>query len=648
MVIQHNLSALNANRQLGIVKSNLSKSTEKLSSGYKINRASDDAAGLSISEKMRKQIRGLSQASENCEDGISLCQVADGALNETHDILQRINELAVQSANGTNSESDREKIDQEIQQLKCEIDRIAECTSFNEFIYPLKHGKLQDAKVYPLKTVTMEDVDYDDVKMPETYYDNATNTYVGYSPFGKYDSYNTLRLSAVIDDVNNEYPVDEFNLIFSNGSTSKSSIRLYELNDYITSGTVNSYTEIKMSDFRLLPDEYSYDAATKTWSRSFAYNTNISGTDVAVKLVQKVQIDDADKNYIITNSIGVKSDTSTGYPLYGFDFMMNIDTAYSNDDECEAYYANGSEIATTRIYETAAGESHLSKEMDETLADVYPESEYPSSISIANAYLEGSLPFSEKITFLSGSDAPVISIGDFYGNSTKWSYYDNNNSNDPDRNESTADLDKTLSLIWSLPPTVTGLSILNQMATGRRDSYSFTFKYGIEDIKADTNLPTSTPIKYITYQVPDYDADPITVKRAENNILKIQAGASSLRPDGIFIKLVDATASGLGINMINSRNEDESINCITKISEAINRVSKYRSYFGAVQNRLEHAYNINQNTVENTQYAESQIRDTDMAKEIVNNSNISILAQAGQSMLAQAKQSNQGVLSLIA
>ena len=114
MIVKHNLLAYNADRQLGVVTGKIAKSTEKLSSGYQINRAADDAAGLSISEKMRKQIRGLTQASDNCEDGISLCQVADGALNETQEILQRINVLAVQAANGTNSATDRENINQEV------------------------------------------------------------------------------------------------------------------------------------------------------------------------------------------------------------------------------------------------------------------------------------------------------------------------------------------------------------------------------------------------------------------------------------------------------------------------------------------------------------------------------------------------------
>ena len=132
MVIQHKMSAVNANRQLGLVSGSLTKSSEKLSSGYRINRAADDAAGLSISEKMRTQIRGLTRASENIEDGISLWQVADGALNETVDILQRMRELAIQSANGTNAESDRQYIEMEIAQLKDEINRIAETTKFND------------------------------------------------------------------------------------------------------------------------------------------------------------------------------------------------------------------------------------------------------------------------------------------------------------------------------------------------------------------------------------------------------------------------------------------------------------------------------------------------------------------------------------
>ena len=150
MVVQHNLQAMNSNRMLGITTSSQSKVTEKLSSGYKINRAADDAAGLSISEKMRKQIRGLDQASNNAQDGVSAVQTAEGALAEVHDMLQRMNELAVQAANGTNSTSDRTAIQNEIDQLTTEIDRVAETTKFNE-TYLLKGDVNGSTKTITLK-----------------------------------------------------------------------------------------------------------------------------------------------------------------------------------------------------------------------------------------------------------------------------------------------------------------------------------------------------------------------------------------------------------------------------------------------------------------------------------------------------------------
>ncbi|MBR3823742.1 MAG: flagellin [Lachnospiraceae bacterium] len=145
MVVQHNLRAMNSNRMLGLTQTTQSKSTEKLSSGYKINRAADDAAGLAISEKMRRQIRGLSQATLNAQDGISCVQTAEGALNEVHDMLQRMNELAVKAANGTNQEEDRDYIQKEITQLQTEIDRVATTTTFNERM--LLNGSFQNVEL---------------------------------------------------------------------------------------------------------------------------------------------------------------------------------------------------------------------------------------------------------------------------------------------------------------------------------------------------------------------------------------------------------------------------------------------------------------------------------------------------------------------
>lgn len=161
MVVQHNLTAANTNRQLGITTSGLQKSTEKLSSGYKINRAADDAAGLSISEKMRNQIRGLNKASDNAQDGISLVQTAEGALNEVHSMLQRMSELSVQAANGTNDTTDRSSINDEIQQLKTEIQRVASTTQFNKMnildgTFSAKANKLLQVGANANQTIKIE------------------------------------------------------------------------------------------------------------------------------------------------------------------------------------------------------------------------------------------------------------------------------------------------------------------------------------------------------------------------------------------------------------------------------------------------------------------------------------------------------------
>lgn len=186
MIVQHNMSALNTNRQLGISSTNLSKATEKLSSGYRINRAGDDAAGLSISEKMRGQIRGLDQASTNAEDGVSLIQTAEGAMNEVHSILQRMRELAVQAANDTNVSADRIAIATEQSQLQAEITRIGDQTEFNTMKLldgnftdkNLQVGANQDQNIsFSIASIKANDIDGTDVsgisgKMDE--YGNAT------------------------------------------------------------------------------------------------------------------------------------------------------------------------------------------------------------------------------------------------------------------------------------------------------------------------------------------------------------------------------------------------------------------------------------------------------------------------------------------
>ena len=220
MVVQHNLTAMNSNRMLGVTTKTQAKSTEKLSSGYKINRAADDAAGLSISEKMRKQIRGLTQASLNAQDGISAVQTAEGALNEVQDMLQRMNELAVKSANGTNSETDRTYIQNEIDQLTTEIDRVSETTKFNE-TYLLKGDKAGDRATdfqYKEVEVTSQDLYYVKDGKVETvkkgtyksaldttldYYTNKDGVQVGAAiATGDHDAYaETAKVNVITEDV---------------------------------------------------------------------------------------------------------------------------------------------------------------------------------------------------------------------------------------------------------------------------------------------------------------------------------------------------------------------------------------------------------------------------------------------------------------
>lgn len=188
IMLVHNIMAMNAQNQLKVNTRKSAKSTEKLSSGYKINRSADNAASAAISEKMRKQIRGLSRATENCQDGISLAQVADGALNEVHDILQRLNELAVQSANGTNSNSDRADINKEKTELVNELNRIAYTTTFNDDIYPLLGG--DGVEIIGHSKSSFEDVGL----LGSNKVGNGT--YAGWSPFEEGTQYDDLTLSA--------------------------------------------------------------------------------------------------------------------------------------------------------------------------------------------------------------------------------------------------------------------------------------------------------------------------------------------------------------------------------------------------------------------------------------------------------------------
>lgn len=644
-IVAHNLLAMNANRQFGIVNKKKAKSTEKLSSGYKINRAADDAAGLSISEKMRRQIRGLNKASENCQDGISLVQVADGALNETQDILQRMNELAVKSANGTNTEVDRQAIDDERKQLVMELNRIANTTTFNEEIYPLLGKRKKSSElVQPMKTISYEDVIFDDIKLvgSGTISKEVADTYVGWSPFENVADYDSLKLQAVIDDKDNLFSQDTYSLIYGDGSTSHSKIRITDINEIVLNNANPEQYEVDMCDFTYDAGSYQFDEPSKTWSRSFSWMS--PNGNLGAKVTEKVQIDDANKTYIITNEI-----EPTGTKLAGFEFIVNLDTAYNNNDRCEGYYTDGNELEKFSIFKNANGTTALSNgyflsNLDSTMPSVYEEADYPGSISIVNRDFQDMLPFTEKIGFI--GDKPVISIGQYGNGSDWWDYFEGEGSNRM-LGQNAIGTDRTMSLIWSTGNTATALAIANQIALQQIKNYSFTYTFGVENVKHDTNLPPTPTKVFRTKQVPDMDAPPVLTETYYPDELRIQAGVDPLYGNGIYIHLVDATADTLGVGDVNLSTQEGSEAAIDKIKNAIRVTSEYRSYFGAIQNRMEHTINNLDNIRVNTQEAESRIRDTDITTEMVEFSNLNILQQAGTSMMSFAQQDRQNILSLL-
>ena len=437
-VLAHNLAAQFTNRQLNITTDKKAKSSEKLSSGYKINRSADDAAGLQISEKMRWQIRGLDQASENIQDGISLCQVADGALNESHAVLQRMRELSVQAANDTNSDEDREAIQQEIDQLTKEVDRIANDTSFNSEIYPLKgSGNGGNAS-------------FSGWQLP------------AYLSIHEITLTNTTSSAIVWDDVT-----------YKPGEKFKSSYILY-------------------------------DAAKNSGSSWKKYNYAIkigggvsSGSETDIGKIEERLLENAQKH--------------GGYSITGWEV----------EDDGVIYFRT---------------------------ADFFSD------------------PKGKKIYYAVSNDG-------------------------------------------------------NQETTGTERS-----KYVDYYFKAIKNA---------------------NAQGVGNNNIWIQMGAQ--KDQGMFLELVNATAKGVGITdpALDVTDFDKAGASIDRLDAAISKVSSYRSSFGAQQNRLEYGKKVNDNTAENTQKAESLIRDTDMAEEMVNYSKNNILEQAGQALLAQANQSVQGILQLL-
>ena len=484
MVVQHNMQAMNSNRVLGGTTLAQAKSTEKLSSGFRINRAADDAAGLTISEKMRKQIKGLNRASKNAQDGISAVQTAEGALTEVHSMLQRMNELSTQAANGTNSKSDRDAIQSEIGQLTTEIDRVAETTKFNE-TYLLKGDTKQGTK---------------EINLP---------------------AHKAGLKGRLVDEGNGDatFTMDDL-----------------EVGKNVMIGG-KEYT-IAENDTTKLKDDINVPAPKE-------------GDKIVVDNVEYVY---CDKGHACKDAAGLKEDAK-GFYKSDYDFTQK--TSDQAKVDVKAKVEDVLKLAKTDV--KAAG-----KEIHILTAGTNVDTNDSSVISLAEAQ-------NKVIKELTEANH----IGDT-------------------KNHASVDKPDTKT------PNV------------------FKVHVGKSDVQATLSF-------------------------------NLHVGSDADMTNKINVNVEAMTSAYLGIKGLDVSDDsgNKATYAIDSIGDAISKVSAQRSSLGAIQNRLEHTIANLDNISENTTAAESRIRDTDMASEMVEYSKNNILKQAGTSMLAQANQSSQGVLALL-
>ena len=542
MVVQHNMQAANANRMLNVTTGQQAKSTEKLSSGYRINRAADDAAGLTISEKMRKQIKGLDRASTNAEDGVSAVQTAEGALTEVHSMLQRMNELATQAANGTNSESDRSAIQDEISQLTTEVDRVAETTKFNE-TYLLKgntDGSSSDVKV-----------NAHDAGLAGKLTDNGDGT----------STFNTgvLNVGDKITIAGKKYTIAD-------------------------SAKISDYADLKTTQGVDLASGDTLVREGKSYTYHTAADKKSDGTTYAVGWYEN---DDENATPTTIGKADLRAgDIKNGQKLVG--------------TGTDAYAIKTQEEVTTAIKGLSAGDAVSGKDASgHTINYTVGVKDDPAQ----NTYTVETIL--EKLGDMNGALLDV--------NGTKTAAIGNDDGDD-----STISAQEAYSKIAKELATASSIGTDSPATVKGDGTGKFTIKQGTVSVKNSLSF-------------------------------SLHVGADADMTNKINVDIESMSSAGLGIKGINVKDDSgiAATYAIDAIADAISKVSSQRSSLGAVQNRLEHTISNVDNVVENTTSAESRIRDTDMASEMVNYSKNNILAQAGQSMLAQANQSNQGVLSLL-
>jgi flagellin len=538
MIVQHNLKAMNTNRQLGISTNALSKSTEKLSSGYRINRAADDAAGLAISEKMRSQIRGLNQASSNSQDGISMIQTAEGALQESHSILQRMRELAVQAANGTETDEDRQNLQDEITQLQSELDRISTDTEFNTM-------KLLDGSL-----------------------DGSGAVSSAGPKFGVYDAklqgFVTSDTVGVSITTNTTATEGGESAIWSNDGKTLT-INLHNNTTYTEAELDKLIKEAKQEDStaanRPAQIELNLNNGTYTATAANAASGATTATGVKAKIENETLTAAAAGKFIGANKISITANK------YGADNNITIKIFFDKEEGDEKF-----ELKTAATYATTGA-----------LSD---KGQYELHLATGVEYTAGDI---EKLFATQGFSASVTLSGP--------------NPDEPN----------TL-FVTQKEATGQAITLANGAGLGDTDAYLGQKNYDVQSGGEGVTLQVGANYgQTISFGIGDM-------------------GAKSLGVDGTKVNVATQTGAQ---------------NALDKIDGAISTVSKQRSLLGAIQNRLEHTIANLDNTAENLQSAESAIRDVDMADEMVQYSKNNIIQQAATSMLAQANQSNQGVLSLL-
>lgn len=668
LFVQHNLLAENANRQLNINTNKNAKITEKLSSGYKINRAADDAAGLAISEKMRRQVRGLHQGSENIKDGIGYVQTAEGALNEVHDMLQRINELAVKAASETNTDVDREYIDSEVQALKKEIDRIFDTTSFNEQkIWEVEKNR---------EVVGQRKEDVVKFNYSSSYFD-ITDENCGVVAKNGYN------IKANKDGV----------IVSWTGYNGKS----YETDTIKWENIEQNKYSFEISDYFKATDT---DLISPTTGEKL-FNHKISMSINSAIPLDQDGMKDKVKDEIIAVINGSNNNGTTISQSLSIPISSRLENASGNAtlkkwDTGRDVYFSGS------LNHAAAYESYINSPDGydfDTAKDVFiePTINTTTNLQCPNADNEKWV-FSFYMKGIGNVTAESSSISfsasDTTGTEGVWWDWRYPQNGSPYRGGNSYSISGgTLGTVKSALSPSSKNGLLNKSTYGLANTsgsitLSFDLKSGDRHIGS---ISTTVPVKCgksgestqdVLNRITDvfnsntildiYTSDGNVQGKSAGHIYRsdtnwqgkvdvpiygdkflyggvhnffVQAGAEAGQHISIEYEALNVII--IGLEDTNVLTTESASNAIDEVKQALKIVSEQRSLFGAYQNRLEHAYNNNENVVENTQSAESLIRDTDIADAMMEYSINNILMQAGTSMLTQANQSSQSILELL-